>query len=174
MLENFFVQYPVFRYEELFAYLNQQKAYKETTLKALLRYHLQKKHIVRIRRGFYAVVANKKNISTYDSLLIAGRVSETALIAYHSALTFHGIAYSLSNHMYYVSQSPIKTFYFQEVTYQRIAPPQALLPEYVWNETKIIARLGLNQFSVSDLIVATFQVVGVFHYFAFPLLFVVA
>lgn len=54
-LDTFFVQHPVFHYKELVAYLKQVKNYNPNSLKALLQYHLSKQHIVRIRRGYYAV-----------------------------------------------------------------------------------------------------------------------
>jgi predicted transcriptional regulator of viral defense system len=143
-LDNFFSEHPVFRYEELLSYLSQEKAYKETTLKSLLHYHIEKKHITRIRRGYYAVIANKRNISTYDALLIAGRMNNSALIAYHSALTFHGIAYSLLNTVFFISTPPVSTFNFQQASYKRVSPPRALSTDNLLVETKNHDRLGLT------------------------------
>lgn len=142
-LDDFFSAHSVFRYDELHDHLNQKKVYKDTSLKALLRYHLQKKHIARIRRGYYVVITNKTSLGVYDPLLIAGRVNESALIAYHSALSFHGIAYSLSNTVFFSSETPVKLFDFQQVAYQRVLPPKALPPEKIFYETKTYDRLGL-------------------------------
>ena len=142
--EDFFAQHPIFRHDELYAYLNQARSYNDSTLKASLSYHLKKGHIARIRRGYYAVLSNKGNLNAHDSLLIAGRVSGNALIAYHSALTFHGIAYSSLNTYFFINAAPIKTFDFEQVTYQRISPSKVFIQKDPFIETKKYDRLGLN------------------------------
>ena len=143
-LEDFFTQHPVFRHEELYAYLNQGESYNDSTLKASLSYHVKKGHIARIRRGYYAVNSNKGHLNAYDSLLIAGRVSENSLIAYHSALTFHGIAYSSLNTYFFINASPIKMFDFEQVTYQHVSPTNVFFHTDLFIETKKYDRLGLN------------------------------
>lgn len=143
-LDHFFAEHPVFRYEELLAHLSQEKPYKETTLKALLHYHVQKVHITRIRRGYYAVTSTKLNQNTDDIFLIAGRVSNTSIIAYHTALAFHGIAYSLLNTAYFINDKPMASFEFQGISYNAVLAPKALLPDAVLNETKHHDRFGLT------------------------------
>ena len=143
-LEDFFAQHPVFRHDELYAYLNRERNYNDATLKASLSYHVKKGHIARIRRGYYAVNSNKGHFNAYASLLIAGRVSENSRIAYHSALTFHGIAYSSLNTYFFINTVPIKTFNFEQVTYQRVLPPKVLIQKDILIETKKYDRLGLN------------------------------
>jgi predicted transcriptional regulator of viral defense system len=136
-INPFFAQHPVFRYEELRDYLNQDSEYKETSLKALLQYHLHKEHISRIRRGYYAVNAA-------DALLIAGRVSEDAIITHHSALVFHGIAYSLLSVTFFMTKATMQAFTFEQMLYQRVSPPKVLLPSHIFDETKIVDRQGLD------------------------------
>ncbi len=144
MLDEFFAQHPVFHYEELLAFLRQGKTYKETTLKSLLRYHVQKGHIARIRRGYYAVIDSAKNHSLPDSILIAGRATQRSLIAYHSALAFHGIAYSMLNTVFFISESSCQPFRFHQITYQPISPPTILSQGNMSTETKSYDRLGLT------------------------------
>lgn len=143
-LDHFFTEQPAFRYEELLAYLSREKPYKETTLKALLHYHVQKSHITRIRRGYYAVTATKFNQNTDDIFLIAGRVSDASIIAYHTALAFYGIAYSLLNTVYFINDKPMAAFEFQGVGYNAVLAPKALLPDAALNETKRHDRFGLT------------------------------
>jgi len=142
MLDEFFAQHPVFHYEELLSSLRQEKRYKETTLKSLLRYHIQEEHIARIRRGYYAVIDGTKNHSLPDSLLIAGRATQHSLIAYHSALVFHGIAYSMLNTVFFISESSCQPFRFQQTTYQPISSPTVLSQGNP--EIKSYDRLGLT------------------------------
>lgn len=144
MLDNFFIQYPVFRYNELLDYLRQEKTYKKTTLKALLRYHIQKKHIARVRRGYYAVINNTKQHNIIDPLLIGGRATPQSIIAYHSALAFHGIAYSISNTIFFINESYSQAFEFDQIKYQPILPVSTLTQENLFTETKIHDRLGLT------------------------------
>lgn len=143
-LIHFLAEHPVFHYEELLTHLSQEKPYKETTLKALLHYHVQKAHITRIRRGYYAVTATQLNQNADDIFLISGRTSNTSIIAYHTALAFHGAAYSLLNTAYLINDKPMAPFEFQGVNYKPILAPKALLPNAALSETKDHDRFGLT------------------------------
>ena len=78
-----------------------------------------KGHIKRIRRGYYAVVSVGR-MHTFDMLLMAGRVSQDSIFAYYSALSFHGIAYSLLNTAFFISKMLMQPFGFEGTTYQRM------------------------------------------------------
>src|SRR5687767_12208754 len=113
---SFFASHPVFRREEFVEYLSGQGQCNSNTLKALLQYHLASGHISHIRRGYYAVTSALKSQGAVadDSFLIAGRIMPDAVIAYHAALSFHGLAYSLFNVFYYCSRTPVQAFQFAE------------------------------------------------------------
>lgn len=144
-MDTFFAEHPVFRYEEIVEYSKQQGTYNPNTLKALLQYHLAKQHISRIRRGYYAVVSVLKSRGVADDpFLIAGRVIEDTLVAYHSALSFHGLAYSLPSNFYFLSRQFIQPFEFMQAIYHCVAHPKALQPKKIMMETKIHDRQGLD------------------------------
>lgn len=144
-INNFFVDHPVFRHEELVDYIKQQGTYNANTLKALLQYHQAKGHISRIRRGYYTVTSILKSRSVInDPFLIASRVTQDAVLAYHSALAFYGLAYSLSSDFYFFSYKFIQPFEFMQATYHCVAHPKALLPKKIMLETKIHDRQGLD------------------------------
>ena len=76
-LTTFFNEHPLFYYEELLAYLKSLGHFNKNTINAGLQYHLSKKHLVRIRRGYYLVTNNYMpgiHVES-DYLLIAGRIS---------------------------------------------------------------------------------------------------
>ena len=111
----------------------------------MLQYHLAKEHISRIRRGYYAITSILKSRSvTDDPFLIAGRVTEDAIVAYHSALSFHGLAYSLFSDFYFISGQLIQPFEFMQATYHRVAHSKTLQPKKILMETKIHDRQGLD------------------------------
>ena len=141
-LDAFFGEYPVFRHEELVAYIKQHGDYNLNSLKASLQYHLAKEHIARIRGGYYAV--KSQGVAADDSILIAGRVTSDAIIAYHSALSFHALAYSVYVLSYFFSHTIIQPFQFLQSRYQRIAHPKPLQPKQITLETKSYDRQGLD------------------------------
>ena len=141
-LDTFFAEYPVFRHEELVAYVKQHGDYNLNSLKASLQYHLAKEHIVRIRRGYYAVKTQGAIVD--DSILIAGRIAPDAIIAYHSALSFHALAYSMYVLSYCFSHAPVQPFQFLQSRYQCISHPRPLQPNQIALETKSYDRQGLD------------------------------
>lgn len=144
-IDNFFIEHPIFRHEELVAYIKQEGKYNPNTLKALLQYHLAKEHISRIRRGYYAVTSALKSRGVADDpFLIAGRVTEDAIVAYHSALSFHGLAYSLSSNFHFLSRQIIHSFEFMQAAYHRVTHPKALQSKKIMMETKVHDRQGLD------------------------------
>lgn len=145
-MDSFFAEYPVFRHDELVAFLKKEGAYNLNTLKASLQYHLAKKHISRIRRGYYAVTSTLKSRGAIadDPILIAGRVTEDAIIAYHTALSFHAVAYSIYTISYFCTDIPIQSFQFMQMGYQRIAHPKVLQPKQTMLESKVYDRQGLD------------------------------
>ncbi len=128
-LEKFLARYPVFTRKEYVAFLEAQGVVNLNTQRELLAYHLKQGHIVRIRQGFFASVP--KSVSEprnmpIDSYLIAGRVTKDAVLSYHTALDFFGVAYSAYYEFYYLSSSAIKRFQYQDNSFQRIAFPKSL------------------------------------------------
>lgn len=63
---------------------------------SLLAYYRQRGRILPVRRGLYWVVQPGETAETcaVDPFLVAARMTDDAILAYHSALEFHGRAYS--------------------------------------------------------------------------------
>ena len=82
---------------------------------------------------------------TIDPYLIAGRISDDAVLAYHTAYDFHGVSYSLSNQITFMSKQKIRPFTFQQTEFICLQFPKALIKK---NNTQIECitadREGLN------------------------------
>lgn len=142
----FFRKYPLFHYDELVEYLSSSGGCNQNTLKAALQYHLAKKHLARIRRGYY-LVTNDYLPGFYiesDHLLIAGRMTNDAVISYHTAMEFHALAYSLASTVYFNSDERIGLLFSEYGQYQQLSHPTQLKPDDVCLETKLHNRMGVD------------------------------
>lgn len=129
-LELFFAQYPVFTGKEFFSFLTQGSSYKHGSAKALLVYHEKMNHILRIRRGLYAVIPilqRQQKSFQVNPYLIAGRVTEDSILGYHTALDLQGFAYSAFNHFYYFTRRQVRPLEFQSNTFCAVSFPKPLV-----------------------------------------------
>lgn len=128
-LDIFFAAHPVFTVPELDGFLVHSGTGNTETRQALLRHHQQQGHILRIRRGLYAAVPAGAPLQTFpvDPFLVASRLADDAVLAYHTALAFHGIAHTVRQAFTVLStQTHVRPLRFQGVTYQALTPPAAL------------------------------------------------
>src|SRR5260221_12953039 len=102
-LNIFFARHPVFRIEELDDFLKKRGASLKNEnvdparRQALLTYHQKQGHIFRLRQGLYASIPSGMEVESYpiDSFLIASRLTPDAVLAYHTALSYLGVAHSI-------------------------------------------------------------------------------
>lgn len=129
-LEIFFARHPVFTREEYTDFVNLHGTTNCNTQRELLAYHVRRGHVVKVRRGLYATVSravsDPRNMPV-DCYLIAGRVSKDAMLSYHTALDFHGVAYSTYYEFYFSSHFAIKQFQYQGNLFRRIPFPRSLV-----------------------------------------------
>lgn len=148
-INQFFARYPVFTHEEFKRYAIAQGTINFHTQKEILAYHLKKRHIVRIRRGLFASIPllSQKSADTFsvDPYLIAGRINEDSVLAYHTAFDFHGISYSIYHQFTFMSQQKIRSFEFQQANYLCLPFPKKLYEQDKINfEVLTVDRQGLN------------------------------
>ena len=88
----FFARHPVFTRTEFAAACMAAGPSGERTPDALLAYHTKERRLLRVRRGLYAVVPKGADPATVplDAFLLAARMTDDAVVAYHSALELHG------------------------------------------------------------------------------------
>ena len=127
-LNEFLSQYAVFTVEELDRFLSDRGSGKPNTRKSLLTYYRNQGRIVRVRRGLYATVPFRADPTTspVDPYLVAAKMSADAVLAYHTALEFHGKAYSLYTKLIYVSASKSLPLKFQSHEIRGVPVPHPL------------------------------------------------
>lgn len=130
---DFFARHPVFRFGEFReAHLSVGTRSPETTA-SVLKQHVAAGNLINVRRGLYARVPEVADAATFrvDPYLLASRLTEDAVIAYHSALQLLGKAHSQSQRLTYLSAHRAKPFSFQDTEFVAVLVPAALrkLPE---------------------------------------------
>lgn len=107
-IEKFLATHPIFTTEELreFAFKTLVKPPSNSTLYNLLQHHEKRGHILQIRRGLYYTLPREAIESKFpvDPFLVASKLTSDSLIAFHSALWMHQVAYSASNIIYYLTE----------------------------------------------------------------------
>jgi predicted transcriptional regulator of viral defense system len=130
-LEHFFNRHPVFAGDELSTFLASEGPRNSRTQEALLLYHVKTGRLVRVRRGLYAVVPPGASAESYpvDPFLLAARMTNDAVLAYHTALEFHGKAYSVYEHFTYLAAAPARPVTFRSHQFKGVRFPRALAPQ---------------------------------------------
>lgn len=127
---SFFATHPVFTVEEFERHLGESEHAALYTRKRLLGYHRSQGRLLSIRPGLYAVVPPGSKAETFpvDSVLIAALLRPDALLGYHSAFAFHGVAHSLREDQIVVTRRPLsRPFRFHGITYRTVEPPHELV-----------------------------------------------
>lgn len=124
-LNKFFAQHSIFTVCELDEYLGKEN---NNTRNALLTYHRRSGRIMPVRRGLYAVVPPGATPATVplDTYLLASKMTDDAVLAYHTALEFHGRAYSAYQRFFYLSRRSSQPARFRSYDFKNILMPKAL------------------------------------------------
>lgn len=138
--EAFFGTHAVFTAEEFGAFLAARSGKRAegaggvrlAARQTLLRHHEGRGRIRRVRRGLYAAVpfgVADPEAAPVDAFLVASRLTDDAVLAYHTALAFHGVAHSVREERVVLSaHRAARPLRFQGVTYRAALPPSALPP----------------------------------------------
>ena len=97
------------------------------TRNSLLAYYRKQGRILNVRRGLYATVPWGMDSAsiTVDPYSVAAKMTDDAVLAYHTALEFHGRAYSAQWQLVYFSarRSLLHTFQSREFRSAPVPPP---------------------------------------------------
>jgi predicted transcriptional regulator of viral defense system len=103
-LGTFFARSPIFTIGEVRSYLERAGTVNPGTLENLLAYHVAEGHLSRVRRGLYVTVPpGISGCPAVDPFIVASRLAEDAIVAYHSALELAGVAYSMHGEVRYLT-----------------------------------------------------------------------
>ncbi len=91
-------------------------------------YYKKTGRLISVRRGLYAVVPAESDPATYpvDPFLVAAKLTDDAVLSHHTALEFHGYAYSVHEHFVYTAFRPLSLFTFRTHTFRGTRPPEPL------------------------------------------------
>ncbi len=125
---DFFARHPVFRFEEFRDAHRSGGARSPETTGSVLKQHVAAGNLINVRRGLYARVPKGAAAATFrvDPYLVASRLAEDAVIAYHGALQLLGKAHSQSQRLTYLSGRRAKPFTFQDTEFVPVLVPLAL------------------------------------------------
>jgi predicted transcriptional regulator of viral defense system len=125
---DFFAQHPVFRFEEFRAAHQSTGTRSLATTASVLKQHVAAGNLINVRRGLYARVPDDATSTTFrvDPYLVASRLSDDAVIAYHGALQLLGKAHSQSHRITYLSGRRAKPFAFQGTDFVPVLAPVSL------------------------------------------------
>jgi predicted transcriptional regulator of viral defense system len=118
--EQFFAKNPVFTLKEFVGFYQNVSNANLNSVIRLIHYHEKVGNILHIRRGFFAYVpiANRRKDYKVNPYLIAGRITEDSIIAYHTSLELQGVAYSVFHEFYFITEKVLKPFEFQGIRYR--------------------------------------------------------
>ncbi len=127
-LNEFLSQHAVFTVEKLDRFLSARGSGSPNTRKSLLTYYRNQGRIIPVRRGLYATVplGGDPKSSPVDPYLVAAKMTSDAVLAYHTALEFHGKAYSVYTKLHYVSARKSLPLTFQSHEFLRAPVPHTL------------------------------------------------
>jgi predicted transcriptional regulator of viral defense system len=128
-IQTFFLQNPIFSYQDFLKFLNAHGTRKHDAQNAALKYYLKTGGIIHLRRELYAVISplNADNAASVDVYLLASKLTSDAILAYHTALELHGAAYSVFEDFTYISDHPLRPFQFNSHVFRGIFLPKNLL-----------------------------------------------
>lgn len=127
--DGFFRKHPVFTGEELAKHLSAHGEVGGRAQEALLAYHQKAGRVLRIRRGLYAVIPSGADTDSYpvDPFLVAAKLTPDSVLSHHTALEFHGKAYSVYTHITYSASRPLGSLKFRSHVFRGTKFPQALV-----------------------------------------------
>ena len=127
--EAFFRNHPVFTGDEFSEHLASGGRQGARTKESILAYHTKTGRLIRIRRGLYAVVppGSDRDSHPIDPYLVASRLTTDSVLSHHTALQFHGRAYTVWQQYNYQATRPADPFTFRSLSFRGTRIPSALV-----------------------------------------------
>jgi predicted transcriptional regulator of viral defense system len=131
-LNEFFSRHPVFTIQELKEFLTEHGSHSQWTRKALLAHHRRQGRLLRVRRGLYAVVPPGVDPAhcPVDPHLLAAKMTDDAVLAYHTALEFFGRAHSVHQRFTYLTSRSARLVTFRSYSFLGVRFPKKLLSRH--------------------------------------------
>ncbi len=147
-LLTFFALHPVFTREALVRHLAETggKEPNPATVRALLRYHQRTGRILSVRRGLFASVppGNTPETAPVDACLVGAMGCPGGVLAHHTALELHGLAYSTFEEVQILVLRPQRGWSFRGVHYRPVQSREALGEAAMTLGVEPMDRLGMD------------------------------
>ena len=126
--DEFFRRNLVFSSSDLASHLSVDNELGRRAQESLLAYYQKSERLVRIRRGLYTIVPRGADINSFaiDPFLVAAKLTDDAILSHHTALEFHGKAYSVREAFTYSAARPLNPFQFRSNIFRGTKLPQVL------------------------------------------------
>lgn len=140
-VESFFHIHSVFRYEEFARFKAERGTSNPRAARKALLYYTKAGRLLNVRRGIYAVVPPDVTPDQVlvDPYLLASQASNDSVLAYHTALELHGVAYSVFEQFTFLTSQKIKPFEYHDQRFQSVAFPI------------VLKKSGNNHFGIEKL-----------------------
>ncbi len=146
-IQDFLATHSLFTVAEFADWYGSRRRTGDRTIEALLAYHAKSGHLVRVRKGLYAAVPRGSTaaIMPIDPFLVAGKLTPDAILAYHTALEFHGKAHSPTHEFFYLTSLAARPLEFRGQRFRAVHPPAALRSKRAELSNVLAAdRMGLS------------------------------
>lgn len=147
-LLTFFALHPVFTREALVHHLGETggKEPNPATVRALLRYHQRTGRILSVRRGLFASVppGSTPETAPVDAYLVGAMGCPGGVLAHHTALELHGLAYSTFEEVQILVLRPLRGWSFRGVNYRPVQSREALGEAAMTLGVEPMDRLGMD------------------------------
>ena len=124
-IRSFLFNHPIFTVKEFSAFLNSRT---RKTQESILRHYVRTGRILRVRRALYISIPYGMEADSYpiDPYLLAAKLEDDAVLAYHTALEFFGKAYSVHRRFLYCTNRWTRPLSFRGLQFRSIAFPRRL------------------------------------------------
>ena len=144
--QEFFATRPVFTLPEFREAVEPTREHSRAS-EHTLAYYSKQGRLRRIRRGVYAVVpvGSTPEQFPFDPFLVAGKLTEDAVLGYHTALACYGKTYSATDHFQVITQQQFTPIHLPGAVFSGVSFPRALLlAGQTMVETTMVDRSGVS------------------------------
>ena len=127
---DFLSKHAIFTYEEFASFRTGHAQRRAKSLQKILACYAGRGRILHIRRGLYCTVPQGVHPANcpIDPLLLAAKLSNDAILGYHTALEFHGKAHSVHQRFLFLSAAKsTRPFTFRSYRFQAVLFPKKLV-----------------------------------------------
>ncbi len=139
--------HPIFQLNEFENWKRAKGEIKDSSIHSSINYLIGSGQIKRIRRELFGVIPPNENANTvnFDKYLIAAKIVDDSILAYHTALELHGLAYSSFEQLTFLTNKKIKPLEIYSNWFQSVQTPKVLKDEKLENFfTQEIDRQGVK------------------------------